>query len=224
MGMWPGAVRLIPAALLFAAPASAQSRVIDDATFTISRGGAPFGTETFKIIRRLGTDGVEYVAQGTRTLEGKVVRTVLTIDSSGSAASYTRATTGSGQGQITARRTTNRLTVNEEGPQASSRDYLFAPGTLILDDDVIHQLYFVTWREPRSIGFVVPTAKTSGQGVLAEVGREAVTIGSNTVQALHYRFGEGDFRREIWVDSSRRLLKVAYPARQLVGTRDQLPR
>jgi hypothetical protein len=225
MGMWPRAVRVIPATLLFAAPATAQSfGVVDEATFTITRAGAPFGTETFKIIRRLGANGAEYIAQCMRTTEGRVVRTALTIDSSGNPTSYTRATTGSRPSHITARRAANKLTVNEEGPTASSRDYVFAAGSLILDDDVLHQLYFVTWREPRTIGFVAPAAKTSGQGVLSEVGSESVTVGRTTVPATRYTFGEGDDRREIWIDSRRRLLKVAHPARQLIGTRDQLPR
>jgi hypothetical protein len=205
--------------------ATAQaSAVIDEATFTVTRAGAPFGTESFKIIRRLGAEGVEYVAQCTRTTEGKVVRTALTTDSAGNPTSYVRATTGAGQGQMTARRATNRLTVNEEGSQASSRDYAFAPGSLILDDDVIHQLFFVTWREPRTIRFVSPGAKTTGQGGLTEVGREDVSVGGSVVPAVHYAFGAGDDRREIWIDSSRRLLKVAHPARQTVGTRDLPPR
>jgi hypothetical protein len=223
--MWLRAVRLIPVALLVATPATAQqTAVLDDGTFTFTLAGAPFGTESFKIVRRLGAQGVEYVSQCTRTVEGKVVRATLTADSAGNPTSYSRTATGGSLGRITASRAMNRLTVNEEGPNASSRDFVFAPGSLILDDDVIYQLYFVTWREPRSIGFVSPASKTAGQAVLAEVGRESVTIGRTNVSAVKYVFGEGADRREIWIDSSRRLLKVAHPARQLIGTRDQLPR
>lgn len=225
MGMWVRAVGVISAALMTAKFAAAQATaVIDEGSFTITRAGAPFGTESFKIIRRLGTDGVEYVAQCTRTSEGRVVRTSLTSDSSGNPASYLRTATGAGPGQMTARRATNRLTVNEEGPQASSRDYAFAPGSLILDDDVLHQLYFVTWREPRTIRFVAPGLKAIGQGTLTEVGREIITLSGTDVPAVHYVFASGDDRREIWIDSSRRLLKVAHPSRQVVGIRDLPPR
>ena len=125
---------------------------------------------------------------------------------------------------MTARCATNRLTVNEEGAQASSRDYVFAPGMLILDGDVIHQLYFVTWREPRTLGFVAPGEKTTGQGTLTEVGRETIMVANSSVPAVRYVFGAGDDRREIWVDSSRRLLKVVHPATQTVGMRDLPPR
>jgi hypothetical protein len=216
---------VVPAVLATSVPAVAQQTgVVDEASFTITRGGAPYGTESFKIIRRLGAQGVEYAAQCTRTLEGRVVRTMLSADSTGNLTSYSRATTGSGQSQLTARPAQNRLTVNEDGAQASSRDYVFAPGALILDDDVIHQLYFVTWRGPRSLTFVAPGGHRTGQGNLTEVGREDVAIGRTSVAATRYAFGSGDDRREIWVDSERRLLKVTHPSRQIVGIRDLPPR
>ena len=220
--MW---LRLVSVALAISVPLRAQTTgVVDEASFTVTRAGVPYGTESFKIVRRLGTQGVEYAAQCTRTIEGQVLRTMLSTDSTGNLTSYSRATTGSGQGRLTARPALNRLTVNEEGSQASSRDYMFAPGTVILDDDVIHQLYFVTWRDPRSVAFVAPGGRSTGTGTLTEVGREDLALGGTTVAAVHYSFGSGDDRREIWVDSERRLLKVTHPSRQIVGIRDLPPR
>lgn len=218
-------IRVIPAMLVVASTAPAQtSVVIDDGSFTFTRGGVAYGTESFKIIRRIGADGIEYVAQGTRTIDGRIVKTALTADSSGSAMSYSRTTTGGGAAQLTARRALNRLTIIEQGGQSSTRDYVFAPGSVILDDDAIHQLYFVTWREPRTVGYVTPVRKTSTRGVLTEVGRENVTVGSGTIPAGKFVFGTGDAAREIWVDSERRLLKVSYPAQRITGTRDLPPR
>jgi hypothetical protein len=37
-------------------------------------------------------------------------------------------------------------------------------------------------------------------------------------------FGTGDDKREIWIDSGKRLLKVSVPGRRLVGIRDLPPR
>jgi hypothetical protein len=222
MGMWQ---RLVPASLVVAASISAQpSRVIDDASFTLTRAGVPFGNESFKIVRRLGAEGFEYVAQCTRTIEGRILRTSLSMDSSGNPTSYMRTSTGANAGQLTARRAMNRLTVNEQGAQASSRDYVFAPGTIILDDDVIHPLYFVTWRDHADLGFVELGGRVAGKATLTEVAREDITIGNTTIPAVRYAFGSGDDKREIWVDSERRLLKVALAARQIVGTRDHPPR
>ena len=220
--MWQ---RLVPAVLVVAAPVHAQpTRVIDEASFTVTRAGAPFGTESFKIVRRLGAEGIEYVAQATRTIDGRVLRTSLSVDSSGNPTGYTRAATGAEAGQLSARRAMNRLTVTEQGAQASSRDYVFAPGTVLLDDDVIHPLYFVTWRDAADRAFVDLTAKATGSGPLVEVAREGVLVGNVTIPAVRYAFGSGADKREIWVDSERRLLKVALPARQVVGTRDLPPR
>jgi hypothetical protein len=217
-------IRVVPALLVLAAAAPAQtSGVVDEATFTFTRDGSSYGTEAFKIVRRRGADGVEYLSQCTRTMDGRVVKTVLTTDGDGNATNYTRNTTGGAVAQLIARRALNRLTVNEEGAQSSSRDYVFSPGTLILDDDVIHQFYFVTWRDPRNFAFVTPGGRTSAQGILTEVGRENVDIGGASIPATKFSFGSGDAKREIWVDSGKRLLKVTYPARRIVGVRDLPP-
>jgi hypothetical protein len=223
MRMW---LRLGAASLgLVAASASAQtSRVIDEASFSFTRGGQPFGTETFKIIRRSGRDGPEFVTQATRTMEGRILRVSLSMDSAGTLTSYTRTVTGAGAGHLTARPAMNRLTVNEEGPQASSRDYAFAPGALILDGDVIHTLYFVTWQDPRELAFVDLSGRAAGRGSLTEVGRETLSLGSTGIPATRLEFGTGDAKLEIWVDSERRLLKVAHPARNVIGVRDGPPR
>ena len=218
-------LRVVPAAVLLAASLGAQpATVIDEGSFTVTRAGAPYGTESYQIVRRLGRAGLEYVAQCTRTTEGRVVRTTLMADSTGNPTSYSRRTTGSTESQISATRAMSRLTVNEESPHASSRDYVFPPGSLILDDDIIHQLYFVTWRDARSMTFVMPAAYRSAQGGLTEVGREDVMVGRVAIPATRYSFGTGDDKREIWIDSNRRLLKVTHPARQIVGTRDLPPR
>ncbi|HET9424319.1 MAG TPA: hypothetical protein VFO55_03025 [Gemmatimonadaceae bacterium] len=218
-------IRVVPALLVLAATAGAQSSgVVDEASFTVTRDGAAYGTESFKIIRRLGAEGVEYVAQCTRTMDGRIVKTSLTTDSTGSATSYSRMTTGGVAGQLTARRALNRLTVSEDGTQGSTRDYVFPPGSVILDEDVIHQFYFVTRREPRSLGFVAPGGRAAAQGALTEVGRENLVIGGTVVPATRFAFGAGDARREIWVDSGKRLLKVAWPAQRTEGTRDLPPR
>ena len=214
----------IPVAMAVAVAAHQPSGVVDEATFTFTRAGTPYGSESFRIIRRIGADGPEFLAQCTRTSDGRIVKTALTTDSLGSPTTYSRTVTGGTGGNINARRMVNRLTVDEAGPQASTRDYAFTTGALILDEDVIHQLYFVTLGAPRGVTWVAPGARASGQAVLAEVGRENVVIKGVNVLAVRYTFGSGDSRREIWIDSRRRLLKVSAPAQQLVGTRDALPR
>ena len=96
--------------------------------------------------------------------------------------------------------------------------------SLILDDDLLHQLYFVTWRAlPRAIGYVAPGARTSSEDALVEIGRETVTIAGQRIPAWRFAFGTGATRRDIWIDSGKRLLRVSVPAQQIEGTRDLPP-
>jgi hypothetical protein len=219
------ALRLVPALIAFAASMGAQSSIlVDEATFVIRQSGGLLGTESFKIIRRLGSDGPEYMAQAVRTIEGQVVKSALTCDSSGGATKYSRAVTGRSPAQISAQRSPGRLTVDETGVRTSTKDYLFGPGALIIDDDLIHQLYFATWRDgSRSIAYVSPGSGSAGTTALAALGRETVTIGRDTIAAWRLAFGTGIAKRDIWVDSSRRLLKVSIPSQRLEATREQPP-
>lgn len=217
-----GLVRL---ALVAMAGAGAQpASLVDEGTFVITRAGAPVGTEAFKILRRSTPDGVEYLAQGTRTIEGSVVKSSLTTDSTGSGTSYSRTATGGSLSQLTARRAGGRLTVDETGGRASTKDFLFSAGSLILDDDLVHQLYFVILRQAGGpVGYVAPASRAAGEATLVEIGRGSVAIGKTTVPAAHLVWGTGIDRREIWIDSSRRLLKVSIPSQHIEATREPLP-
>src|SRR4051812_26885955 len=156
------------AALFWSASTSAtqQPVVIDEGSFRITRAGQPFGTESFKITRRTGPAGPEFLAQGTRVQEGRILKTALTVDSSGSATLYSIASTGGPAAQLTARRTVGRLRIDETGARAATEDVLFPAGSLILDDDLVHELYFVTWRgAPGPIAYVVPATRRAIEAV-----------------------------------------------------------
>lgn len=225
--MTTNAAVLVPILMILASEVVAQpAGLVDDASLVLTRAGAPFGTEAFRIVRRGGSEGIEYRVQATRTVDGRVVKSALTTDSAGSATTYSRSVTGVGAGQLLARRSLDRLTVEEKGARGSrvTKDYVFPAGTLILDDEFLHHLYFVTWRTaPTAIGFVSLRAPTTAHGTVAEIGPETVTIRGQAIPAWHFAFGEGNARRDIWIDSQRRLLKVFVPSRQIEGTRDFPP-
>jgi hypothetical protein len=217
--------RLVPAFLVMASMASAQSTmVVDEGTLAVTRGGVSLGTEAFKIVRRQGAEGVEFVAQCTWTVPGRVVKTALTVDSGGSPTSYSRTASGSSPGQLTVRRAPGRLTVDETGDRASTKDYLFEAGSLILDEDLHHQLYFVTLKVSTApIAYVAPGSRASGRGAVVDLGPETLTIGKQSVQATHFAFGIGAARRDIWIDSKRRLLKVSVPSQRIEAVRELSP-
>lgn len=218
-------LRLVPLALVAATAAGAQQTVMDDATFVITRNGAPYGTEVFRIVRRTGTTGVEYVASCTRSVDGQMIRTTLTVDSLGSPVSYARSTTGASAGQLAAQRVPGRLVVEETGGRASTKDYLAGTQTLIIEDDLLHQLYFAAWKPATAaVSWVAPAGRNHAEAALADLGPSTVVIDGRTLPARHLSLGAGAGRREIWVDSARRLLKVVIPAQRLEGIRELPPR
>src|SRR3954471_20817143 len=223
------AYRLIPVILTLAATgAAAQPPPIDQGAFTLTRDGAPFGKESFLIIRQAAPDGASYTLSSTRVVGGRAIRTSLKTDSRGAPVTYLRQEVGGAPATLVASgKNAGRLTVNvSEGDDRSSKDYLVVPGTLLLDDDLVHQLYFVCLNDrPRSISYVSPGSRSSATSTLAAVGGEEVELGNKArIAARHFVFGTGDGKREIWIDSSGRLLRVSIPGRQIEAVRDEPPR
>jgi hypothetical protein len=220
-------LRLLTTMLLFSASAAAQTATIDEGRFLLTRSGAAIGTESFRIVRQSSVDGPVYELSSTRNVGGKLIRSVLRTDSAGTPISYARTSNGDAAIQITAsRQGPTRLVVEETGAHPSTKDYIIAPGTLILDDDLLHQLYLVVVNpEARSVAYISTVSRTAANGALAGMGPDRVELGNKAmVDATHFAFGSGAARREIWIDSSdRRLLKVSVPAQKLEALRDRRP-
>lgn len=220
---------LIPAVFaLVATRGRAQTAPVDQGSFTVTKAGVPFGSESFLIIRQPVSEGASYTLSSTRVIQGRTIRTSLKTDSMGYPITYMRQEVGGSPATLTATgQNFGRLTVNlSKGDDRSSKDYLIKPGTLILDDDLLHQLYFVCLNDhPRSIPYVSPESQGSATGTLAAVGTDDVELGNKArVAGRHYSFGSGDEKREIWIDSSGRLLRVSIPGRQIEAVRDEPPR
>lgn len=219
---------LTPMLLVVARLAAAQTTPVDQGVFAITRAGAPYGTESFQVVRQTGPDGLTYTLSSTRSQEGRIIRTALKTDSLGSPITYSRQVSGAGSAIIAASgKTAGRLTVKEtSGRNHASKDYLLPAGTLLLDDDLVHQLYFVCLTDtPRTISYVSPGSRTSAEGRLVGVGQEQLELGNRAkVDALHFAFGTGAAKRDIWIDSDKRLLRISIPALQIEALRDEPPR
>jgi hypothetical protein len=219
---------LVPVMITFsAAPVLAQSTPVDQGTFTITRAGAPYGTEAFLIIRQTGANGADYTLSATRLLDGRTIRSSLKTDSLGGPITYMRQEIGGSPVTLTASGSAGRLTVNVgEGGDRSSKDYLVSTGTLLLEEDLLHQLYFVCLDgRPRTIAYVSPDSRTASTGALTVVGDEEVALGNATrVTGRHFAFGSGAAKREIWIDSNGRLLRISIPGRQIEAVRSEPPR
>ena len=125
---------------------------------------------------------------------------------------------------ITARRADSRLTVR--GIRAEDPMTLIVGSeTLIFDEGLIGSLYFVGLAPiPRVISLVSLQRQFVVKDSVTSLGGERIVIGRDTVDAQHLILGaEGQMRREIWIDSQKRLLKVWVPLTQSLAIRDKRP-
>jgi hypothetical protein len=109
----------------------------------------------------------------------------------------------------------------------STREYVVPAGVVILDDEVVHQLYFVTMRGRRSGSLTVLAPRTGVQAVatLENRGANLVEIAGASIQATHYVLTAPDFpRREFWTDAAGRVLRASIPERGILAQRDEPPR
>ena len=231
-----GSLRVISAALLACAVvpesmarAQALSRTIDEGTFLISRGGAPAGRESFRI-SHAESGGESYRATGQVAFGDRRIVPTLTCDSTGSPLSYDVAVQGGAdQGQrLQARARPGRFTSMLRTPDGESTHEYFVPsGVVVLDDDVVHQLYFVTLKGRRTGSLTLLSPRTGNQAVasLENQGQASVDIGGSAIPATHFVLSAAGFpRRDFWIDSAGRVLRAAIPERGLVALRDELPR
>jgi hypothetical protein len=219
---------LIPVLLtLDASLASSQTTAIDQGGFTVTRAGRGFGTESFTIVQQGGPDGATFTLTSTRMLDGRTIRTSLRTDSMGAPLTYARQEAGGSPVTLSAAgRSDGRLTISStSGTDRASKDYLVPPGTLLLDEDLVHPLYLVCLREaPHPVSYIAPGDRAPATAGLIAGGDERIALGNGQrVAARHFILGTGVGRRDIWIDSEKRLLKVAIPGRQIVAIRDEPP-
>jgi hypothetical protein len=109
----------------------------------------------------------------------------------------------------------------------STREYVVPAGVVVLDDDIVHQLYFLTLGGRRSGTVTVLAPRTGIQAVatLQNLGASSVDIGGTSVPGTHLVLTAPGFaRREFWVDAGGRVLKATIPERGIVAQRDEPPR
>ena len=211
----------------FAEAASAQGAIVDDGAFRISRGGgAATEVESFRISR--GENG-QLEATGQLSAGARKVTTHLVTDSVGTPLTYRLTVQDKGEKPATvlALAQAGRLATRVSNPRGdeSDRDYPMGHGrTIILDDELVHQLYFSGLSE-RSGGIRVisPHVARAGTFVISAHGMEPIDVGGQAVTATHLSLVNGADRRDFWVDSEGRVLR-AETSSGLKAVRDELPR
>jgi len=223
-------VALLASAVTPASVMSAQAlnRTLDEGTFLISRAGAPVGRESFRITRSQSPTGEAYKATAQVAMGDRRIVPTLTCDSTGAPVAYDVAVQGGADGvRLQARARPGRfssLLRTREGE--STREFVVPRGVVVLDDDVIHQLYFVTLgRRSGSLTVLAPRAGVQAVANLEDRGTSSVEIGGSLLLATHFVLSaDGLPRREFWVDGAGRVLRVAIPDRGILAQRDEPPR
>lgn len=222
------AVALAVASGAARSPVLAQgSRIVDEGSFTISVGGRTAGRENFRISATAG-EVTEYSARAEVTFGDRKVTPELRASAQGAVMEYGVTTRSGGSSESwTGALARGRLNATiKSGRSTAAREYVVPAGTVLLDDETIHQHWFLVLRSRSgTIPVVVPRrANVQATVTMATIGEETVKIGNHDLPATHLRatIGGGDVR-DIWVDKTGRLLKVAIPARELVAVRDDPP-
>jgi len=186
------------------------------------------GRENFRISATTRGDITEYVASAVVTYGDRRVSPELRTNAEGTVASYevtTRsgATSESWRGAVAGSRLNTRI---ESGSSTAAREYIVPAGTLVLDDEIMHHNWFLALRSHSGgMPVVVPRRSDVKANItMSTVGEETLQIGNHDLAATHLRASLGGEVRDIWVDKSGRLLKVALPEKGLVAIRDDPPR
>jgi hypothetical protein len=224
---------LIPAAgiLVLAAPLSplaAQTRVIDEGTFAITRNGAPAGREAFRIVRVPSAGGDLYRATAQISAGDRRLAPTLVADSLGSAQSYEIGVREGARSVLQLKATSRpaRLAVLELTPSGESvKEYVVPRRTLVLDSEVFHHYFLVpVASRGGTVAVIDPQGHMQFAATVRLVGTETLDVGGRGVMATHYAMSGNGAERDFWVDSEGRVLKVALSDRGLVALREELPR
>lgn len=210
------------------APVGAQGRTIDEGVFVVTRRGAPTQTESFRIARM--ADDL-YQATGQLVSGDERASSTMMADSIGTPVAYgfVHKTRGATTAEVRALAGGGRLSLKSSDTRGNEtmRDFPVAAGQcVLLDDDMMHQLFFVV-RARRAAGVpfqvIVPGRAQRESAVLTPHGLESVEVAGRSVTATHYSLVSGLTVRQFWADAAGRLLRVEIPGLGLTAIREDLP-
>jgi hypothetical protein len=211
--------------------ASAQVVTVDEGSFTISRGGARVGHESFTIRKTAGPGGDVFVANATVDYDSQRLSPALRTDNSFSPLAYqVEVRSGNAvQERFKGLIGRGRFSAQMMTPQGeSAKEYLVSDGALVLDDDVFHQYFFLAQKlrgGSGSVPVVVPRRNVQETMRVQANGTERLTVGGVPLEARQIILTEpSGATRRVWVDAQGRVLKVSLEGRGVVAQRDDPPR
>lgn len=199
--------------------AEAQNVVLDQGTFVHSRNGASVGTETFSI-RRSGTgDNARVIATAQVRLdlpEGELnLDPALEAAGRGlTVAAYQVKVSGRQREEIAMSLSDSRFVTrirSDRGEQV--REFRATSSTVILDDGVAHQYFFLHARlqgQPGPLQVIVPRRGRHFRTQVEVRGSEEIVLGGQTLQARHLVLQGDGVERHVWMDEDGRVLRVVH--------------
>lgn len=206
-------------------PAFAQGRLIDEGTFVITKAGSPPQTESF----RIRSEGNVLIATGQSVVGSRRTVSALTADSLGTPMRYDLTVFDNGVRtlRVQVQPQSGRFSAlsSDARGNESMTEYPAAAGrSVILEDDLVHQSYFLALgKRVGNVQVIEPHGGHRAILTLSALGSESVEIGGRSVTATHYSLSNSLGRRDVWIDQAGRLLKVE-TSQGLRAVRDELPR
>ena len=225
------AVATLAVVSLRARRAAAQSATVDEGTFTVRRGGATLGREEFRIVRQSGVG--TFAARATGAYGERRIAPALQADEQGAPERYqVEVRRGAAVEQrVSAQAAGTHFRAQVQGERGdAAREFLLEPGTVVVDDELFHQYYFLVRRAGAEgaatrVPVLAPRAGTQRPLWVTLDGTERLTVGGQPVDARHYVLTDrAGGRREVWADAQGRILRVLLPAEGVDATRTDPPR
>jgi len=107
------------------------------------------------------------------------------------------------------------------------REFRAGPGSVLLDEDVIHHNYllnsFLEDDSGVSLTVLSPRAGRQQRMTLSLVGEEEIRVGGILVpNARRFHLEGGEHPRDIWFDTQGRILRLEIPSQGLIAERESL--
>jgi hypothetical protein len=230
----PKSILLFTVALVLSFPgfAAGQGVLLDEGTFDLSIRGRPAGTEDF-LIRRSGVGrNAQTIATAEVSIsgpEGRLeMRPALQVLGEALAVSaYQTKVSGARQEEVFVTAGNGSLLLRIRSRRGEQeRELRATAGMLVLDADVAHQHYFLSLRlqaDNRPLVAVVPREGRLVQVTLVESEPETIQIGGQSVDSERLRLSIDQDRRDLWVDSEGKVLRVSDSASGYSAVRTALP-
>lgn len=228
-------VLLASACVWAASPLSAQADRVDRGSFSVFEKGVRVGREQFTVRRAPSPDGTAFELRAESIFGDRRLAVQQSVDSQGVPVHYSLEVREGASVTVRAggQRVRGRfVTQTRRSGGESAREYLLAPGVIILEPGFYHQLAVVLLGRPPVLGqsvemTVLSLLEFSQQRLtlILESRSDSVVVGGIAKTGLRWRLEGGTAPvRIIWTDSEGHLLKVLVAALFLEATRDELPK